>query len=58
MRVLITSPKGKERLVKAFEDVGWTVVRTLLELPDLIVPTVDEELPFFSQNRELATACI
>ncbi len=52
MRVLITSPRGKERLVKAFEEAGWTVVKTLLEQPDLIVPTVDEELPFFSQNRE------
>ncbi len=52
MRALITSPKGKERLVKAFEDAGWTVVKTLVELPDLIVPTVDEELPFFSQNRD------
>ena len=52
MRVLVTSPRGKEKLVKAFEDAGATVVATLQELPDLIVPTVDEELPFFSQNRE------
>ncbi len=52
MKVLITSPRGKENLVKAFEDVGWTVVNSLLELPDLIVPTVDEELPFFAANRE------
>lgn len=52
MRVLVTSPKGKENLVKAFEDVGATVVNSLLELPDLIIPTVDEELPFFALNRE------
>lgn len=52
MRVLITSPYGKEKLVRAFEQAGWTVVATLLELPDLIVPTVDEELPFFALNRD------
>ncbi len=52
MRVMITSARGKERLVSAFEKAGWTVVRTLLEQPDIIVPTVDEELPFFSQNRD------
>lgn len=52
MRVLITSQHGKANLVKAFEDAGATVVKTLLELPDLIVPTVDEELPFFSENIE------
>lgn len=52
MRVYITSPRGKERLCKAFTEAGWIVVQSLLELPDLIVPTVDEELPFFSQNRE------
>lgn len=52
MRVLITSPKGKERLVKAFEEAGSYIVRTLSERPDLIVPTVDEELPFFAQARD------
>jgi carbamoyl-phosphate synthase large subunit len=52
MRVLISSPRGKERLVKAFEQAGAEVVRTLLEVPQLIVPTVDEELPFFAINRE------
>lgn len=52
MRVLITSPKWKEHLVKGFENAGWTVVTSLLECPDLIVPTVDEELPFFALNRE------
>lgn len=51
MRVLVTSIKGKEKLCKAFEDVGATLVDSLLALPDLIVPTVDEELPFFSLNR-------
>lgn len=52
MKVLITSPHGKEKLVEAFEKAGATVVATLLELPDLIIPTVDEELPFFALNRE------
>ncbi len=52
MRVLITSSRGKENLVKAFEDIGATVVKSLLEVPNLIIPTVDEELPFFADNRE------
>jgi carbamoyl-phosphate synthase large subunit len=52
MRVLISSPRGKEALVEAFEEAGATVVRTLLEQPELIIPTVDEELPFFALNRD------
>lgn len=52
MRVLITSPRGKENLVRAFEQAGATIVASLLELPDLIIPTVDEELPFFAANKE------
>lgn len=50
MKVLITSSKGKEKLVKAFEDAGAEIVTSLPA--DLIIPTVDEELPFFSQNIE------
>ncbi len=51
MKVLITSPRGKEKLVSAFEEVGCGVVTSLSQDVKLIVPTVDEELPFFAQNR-------
>lgn len=50
MRVMVTSPKGKDKLVQAFKDAGAYIVRTLSERPDLIIPTVDEELPFFAEN--------
>lgn len=49
MRVLITSPRGKDKLVQAFKDAGAEVVSSLPA--DLIIPTVDEELPFFADNK-------
>lgn len=52
MKALITSPKGKEKLVQAFKDVGWEVVSRLTSDIRLIVPTVDEELPFFSRAKD------
>lgn len=51
MNVLITSPRGKEKLVEAFTKAGALVVRHLANA-DLVVPTVDEELPFFSENTQ------
>jgi carbamoyl-phosphate synthase large subunit len=51
MSVLITSPKGKDKLVEAFSQV----TNVSLEMNDsvkLIIPTVDEELPFFASARE------
>lgn len=52
MRVLITSPYGKENLVKAFEKAGAVVVKELFDNPNVIIPTVDEELPFFAANKK------
>jgi len=52
MKVLITSPRGKEKLVKTFEEAGVEVVKDMSEDVKLVVPTVDEELPFFSSARE------
>jgi len=49
MKVLITSPRGKEKLVGMFKTLGAEVVTSLPA--DLIIPTVDEELPFFAQNK-------
>lgn len=51
MKVLITSPRGKEHLVDAFKKTDVEVVKTLEEGVKLIIPTVDEELPFFAQAR-------
>ena len=51
MRVLITSPKGKEKLVEAFKEVS-DVTEILDSSVKVIVPTVDEELPFLSLARE------
>ena len=48
MKVLITSALTKPPLVKAFENEGVEVVRQLDNDVKLIVPTVDEELPFFA----------
>lgn len=52
MKVYVTSPRGKEKLVQAFEKEGCEVVNKLSTDVKLIVPTVDEELPFFSRSRE------
>lgn len=54
MKVLITQPKGKERLVKAFELVGANLVSTFEAFSEsigLIIPTVDEELWFLSRAK-------
>jgi len=51
MSTVITSPQGKERLVKEFSQ--FTRVTTKIEKDTrLIIPTVDEELPFFAENKE------
>lgn len=52
MKAYITSSKGKEHLVEAFQKAGWDVVPSLSAGLDLIIPTVDEELPFFASNRD------
>lgn len=49
MRVLITQPRGKENLVKAFENAGAEIVRHISKA-DLIIPTVDEELWLMSRS--------
>lgn len=51
MSVLITSQRGKDKLVAEF--AKYTKVDTsLTDSTKLIIPTVDEELPFFAHNRE------
>ena len=52
MKVLITQPRNKEHLVKAFIDAGADVTARLDKDVKLIIPTVDEELVFFSNSRE------
>lgn len=52
MKVLVTSPRGKENLVKTFKEAGAEVVTTLTEDVKLIIPTVDEELWFMSHARD------
>jgi carbamoyl-phosphate synthase large subunit len=51
MRVLITQPRNKEKLCKAFEEAGAELV-THFANADLVIPVVDEELPFFANNTE------
>lgn len=51
MKALITSPYGKERLVGAFLE-HCEVVSRLEDDIRLIVPTVDEELPFFASAKK------
>lgn len=51
-KVLITSPHGKEPLIQAFEEAGATVVKEMDADVKLIIPTVDEELPFFSRAKQ------
>lgn len=51
VRVLITQPRGKENLVKAFEEAGALQVFHLANA-DLVIPVVDEELPFFASNTQ------
>lgn len=47
MKVLICQPRGKEKLVEAFKNAGAEVLHPNkpYQTPDLIIPTVDEELP-------------
>lgn len=52
MKVLITSPRGKQHLIEEFYKQGCDVVKQLDRDVKLIVPTVDEELWFFSYNRD------
>lgn len=52
-KVYITSSRwGKEKLKRAFEDAGAEVVHRMTPQVSLIIPTVDEELSFFSNARE------
>jgi carbamoyl-phosphate synthase large subunit len=57
MKVLITSSKTKPRLVQAFKDAGANVVDRLEADVKLIIPTVDEELPFFSRAKDYFKSC-
>lgn len=55
MKVYIDSPKNKEKLVQAFKDAGADIVSRLDDLfgsYGIIIPTVDETLPFFANSRE------
>ncbi len=47
VKVLITQNRGKENLVEAFRQAGAEILSTrhAYVKPDLIIPTVDEELP-------------
>jgi carbamoyl-phosphate synthase large subunit len=51
MKVLITSQNNKQALVKEFSKYA-EVVDHLTQDVELIVPTVDEELPFFARAKE------
>lgn len=50
MKVLITQPKGKEKLVQAFKEAGAELVNYIYQA-DLIIPTVDEELWLLSRSN-------
>jgi carbamoyl-phosphate synthase large subunit len=52
LKVLITSPYGKEKLARWFKHSGAEVVKVLEDGVKIIVPTVDEELPFFATAKE------
>lgn len=49
IKVLISQPRGKENLVKTFQDLGVTLTDSLDSSVDLIIPTVDEELWLLSR---------
>ncbi len=51
MSVYIDSPKGKEKLVAEFSKYT-NVTKSITTDTTLIIPTVDETLPFFAQNKE------
>src|SRR5271165_1348849 len=55
IKILITQPRGKENLVKAFNEAGAEVLtpRGSFITPDLIIPTVDEELPTLAYLKPL-----
>lgn len=52
MKVFLTQPRGKEKLVEAFANAGAEVEPLFKEGIDLIVPLVDEELWFFSRAKD------
>lgn len=52
MKVQITSPRNKENLIHAFEEAGAEVTQFLTLDTGLIIPTVDEELPFFAAAKD------
>lgn len=51
MKVYISSPRGKEKLVEEFSKHA-EVVKSMDSDVKLIIPTVDEELPFFAQAKQ------
>lgn len=52
MKIYISQPRGKEKLVQAFQKEGCEVANFLTDDVKLIVPTVDEELTFFARSAE------
>jgi carbamoyl-phosphate synthase large subunit len=50
LKIYIDSPRGKEKLVEQFSKYG-EVVKTLTTDVELIIPTVDETLPFFANAK-------
>ncbi len=52
MKVYIDQPRGKEKLVAAFVEAGAEVVTTLDPDVKLIIPTVEETLPFFARAKD------
>lgn len=55
MKVLVTQPHGKEHLVEAFKAIGVELLdpKKHYRKPDLIIPTVDEELPTLAHLKPL-----
>jgi carbamoyl-phosphate synthase large subunit len=51
MKIYIDQPRGKEKLVAAFEQAGAEVVKEMSEDVKLIIPTVEETLPFFANAK-------
>jgi carbamoyl-phosphate synthase large subunit len=57
VKIWIDQPRGKENLVQAFKQVGCEIANEKVgELFDssvkLIIPTVDETLPFFARSKD------
>lgn len=51
MSVYIDNPRGKEKLIAEFAKYT-NVTESITADTSLIIPTVDETLPFFAQNKE------